>query len=482
MVRKKLLAYCFVCALMVNPINVFAAEKSVMETDIVSSDYSTEGLPVTFNADVEIKQQIPVEITNFPSAVSNVEAIYKVGNQLNLQSAELIDVPVTYDVVAGRVEDVLTGTGELKVLALTINPGVYLQAQLTQPSYSNIDYNLYILDSEGYILTGSEYSTRINGTFGTLPESVGYITSGTEAATYYLAVLSSNGGSANETFKLEYSVSNVYDRLEPSENAMFALPFTFGTSGSYIDITSLSSPIDNDWYILQIPEDRIYDELTMNITTGSTNVCCFEVYQNVSSSGYEMVRLASSTSQTTVSVSTGNYYIRVCNSKTMEEYNENDIQNYTFTIIPKLRADSIYVTEYDGNEGVNHFVQYPGYSRAYFRTTDWIKVTGYVAATDKETGELYGVSGHSVTAVYANPYWEANNTPDFATRTGMDVSDGTGLYSIEISLPIAMGVQTYNNGISTQYFDLCGFEVMLTEQPSIRYEDTIVHFKYSLYN
>ena len=41
------------------------------------------------------------------------------------------------------------------------------------------------MDAEGNILTGSDYYTYINGTAGTLPEALGYITSG-DTATYYL--------------------------------------------------------------------------------------------------------------------------------------------------------------------------------------------------------------------------------------------------------------------------------------------------------
>lgn len=479
--KKSLVALSVAIALMITPMTAFATEGSELEPN--SEGYEVEEqLPITFDSNVEIKQQVPVEITDIPMVLSDESTSYTAGEKLDIQSGEFIDGPATYAVVAGRAQDYLSETGDLKLLSLSINPGVYLQAQLTQPSSPSIDYDLYVLDAEGNILVGSENITVINGTSGTLPESIGYITQGTEAATYYLAVLSANGGSANEMFTLDYSVSNVYDQLEPSENAMSALPFTFGSEGSLIQVTNLSSPVDNDWFVLDVPSERIYNDLILSISTESANTCRFEVYQNISSNGYAMSKIASSTSRITVPVSTGKYYVRICNDKSMEDYDENDIQTYKFTVLPKLRAEGIVVTEYNGNEGVNHFVQYPGYPRKYFRTEDWISVTGYVTATDKVTNEVYGVANHSVTAVYANPYWEANNTPDYASKTGSDVTDSTGQYSIRMDLPPAMGVETWNAGLTTQYFDLCGFVVRVTEQPSIRYEDIIVHYKYSLYN
>lgn len=481
MKKRTILSLGLALMLMLNPISVLAADNTPVQENGIH-DKNEEILPIVYDSNIEIKEQIPTEL-DFPTNYSMSAEEYKVGDNLDLQAAEIISGPVMYDVIAGRAQDYLTGTGEMKTLELSINPGVYLQAQLTQPALSTLDYDLYILDAEGYILAGSENITHINGTSGTLVESVGYITGGTEAATYYLAVYSANGGSVNDLFTLDYAVSNVCDQLEPSENAMASLPFTFSTGGSQISTATLSAPIDNDWYSIDIPEERIYDELILNISTESTNTCRFEVYQNVNTSGYyEMVKIASSASTATVSVSAGTYYVRVCNDKTVEDYNENDIQAYTFSIIPKLQAEGIVVTEYNGNEGVNHFVQYPGYSRTFFRTEDWIQVTGYVTATDPETSEVYGISNHSVTAEYRNKNWEANNTPDYAIRTGIDITDDTGLFTIRMDLPPAMGVLTYNTGLTTQYFDLCDFDVKLTEQSTICYEDEIVHYKYSLYN
>lgn len=206
--KKSFIALSVAISLMLTPMSVFAAEEN--EVNLSSEGYNAEKqLPIAFDSDVEIKQQIPVEITDFPMVLSEENVLYAAGSKLNLQNGELIDGPAAYAVVAGRTQDYLSETGDLKFVPLSINPGVYVQAQLTQPSSPSIDYDLYILDAEGNILVGSENITTINGTSGTLPESVGYITQGTEAATYYLAVLSANGGSANEVFTLDYSVSSV---------------------------------------------------------------------------------------------------------------------------------------------------------------------------------------------------------------------------------------------------------------------------------
>ena len=317
---------------------------------------------------------------------------------------------------------------------------------MTQPKISNIDYDLYILDANNNILSRSETYTYINEIEGTLQEAVGYITTGSETAIYKLVVSSSIGGSANEPFTLEFSVCDACDQFEPDENPEMALPFTFSTDGSYLDIRSLSSPFDNDWYKLKVPSNRIYDKLLLQIATPSSNTCRLEVYKNTISNGYRMQKLVATTDTATLNVTEGEYYVRIKNDKAMDSYNADDIQNYTFTVMPILRAEGIAITEYDGNEGVNYYVKYPAYDKAYFRTKTWIGVKGVVVATDKETNKQYGVANHSVTVQYANPYWEANGTPHNAYRTGTGISNNTGEFNIRLDLPPAIGVDRWNAG------------------------------------
>ena len=442
-------------------------------------------IPIETGNDVEIRMQVPEEITYIEGRENDAEDSrddYLISNPVTINKNDIITFQ-SRDVVAGDGQGYLTGTNDMKFYPLQLNPGVYLQAQMIQPSVASLDYDLYILDADGYILKYSCNDTYLNGTSGTLVESVGIYTTGTTQAIYYIAVVSANGGSVNDPFTIQYSVSNSYDTLEPSENPSEALPFTLGTNGASISVCSLSSPIDNDWYYIDVPETRIYDKLKIGIETESSNDILVEVYRNTSSSGYAMSKVFTTTSSAFMNVSTGRYYVRICNNCTMDDFDDTDIQNYTFSVIPRLVATGIIVDEYDGNEGVNHYVSYPGYSRQYFRTSTWIKVSGYVTATDPDTGVVYGVADHDVSVMYYNPYWDANNTPSMATRIESGISDSNGHFAITISnLPTPMGACTWNAGLTTQYFDICGISAYLTEQPSIISADEFVHYKYSLYN
>lgn len=434
----------------------------ITEVEEDSSEYS------------EIRHQEPVEITTFGYAENT--GTFKIGEKADVDGMTAEDFPMTLsvnDIVAGAVSDYLTETNEYHLYNIGLSSGNYLQVQLETPASEDVDYDLYVLDSDFNILARSEYFTYLNGTSGTLSEALGYIAE--EDATYYIWVLSASGGSVSEEYTLKYSVSTEYDSFEADEYAGDALPFTFGSDGAYVSSRNLSSPIDNDWYVITVPSSRIYDKLTI---TASSNTCSVEVYQNMASSGYAMKKVGNGG---TVSVSTGTYYIRVSNAKTMESFDETDIQNYTLDITPVLTATDITITSLSGTEG-EKYVTYSGYG-TYFRTsTGTVKVTGYATATDSSTNTTYYAANTSVTVMYYNPYWEANNTSSYAYVYAYGTTDSSGKYVINVSLPNATGALMADSGVSYHYFDLCAIYAYISDNASVVTYKPIFHFAYSIYH
>ena len=456
-----------------NGIDVKAAEMTE-ETLAVAEDTNVG------NETVDIQYQEPVEISEL-EAMGSDGASKRSGN-ITVDENVVEDIVVTQadtTVIAGTVTDYLTAEGDMKLYNISLPAGIYLQAQLTTPANAELDYDLYLLDAEGNILKGSDYFTYINGTSGTLPEALGYITSGDEA-TYYLCVLSSVGGSVSESFTLDYSISTACDPYEIDENVRESLAFTYGTGGAYIESRNLSSPIDNEWYVITVPSSRIYDKLKITATTSSANTCSVEVYQNVSSNGYQMKRVGSGS---VIPVSTGTYYIRVCNAKAMENFDDLDLQNYKLTITPILKATGIVITDLKGSEGLNKVVNYPGYG-THFRTegSGTLTVYGVLTATDSTTGETYAVEEQQVNGLYYSPAWDNNNTPANATRRGTDTTDSSGKFEINISLPSGIGVNSYYGPVSTHYFDICGVSVSPSDDSSISDSEVIFHLAYTMYH
>ncbi len=456
-----------------NGMDVKAAEMT--EDSLAVAEDTSDG-----NEAVDIQYQEPVEILELETFGS--DNLSKLSGSIAVDENMVEDILVAQadtTVIAGTASDYLAAEGDAKIYNISLPAGVYLQAQLTTPANAELDYDLYLLDAEGNILTGSDYFTYINGTTGTLPEALGYVTSG-DTATYYLYVLASVGGSVSESFKLDYSISTACDSYEIDESVRQALAFTYGTGGAYIESRNLSSPIDNDWYVITVPSSRIYDKLKITATTNSTNTCSVEVYQNVSTNGYQMKRVGSGT---TVSVTTGTYYVRVCNAKTMENYNDLDIQNYKLSITPILKATGIVITDLKGSEGLNKVVNYPGYG-THFRTegSGTLTVYGVLTATDGTTGETYAVEGQQVNGLYYSPAWDNNNTPANATRQGTDTTDSRGKFEINISLPPGIGVNSYYGPTSTHYFDICGVSVSPSDDSSISDSEVIFHLAYTMYH
>lgn len=436
-----------------------------MNINTASAAANTQG---NDNVQVEIKEQEPVEITEFDSA-GECDA-QAVGEKVEFDKSDVKHFK-SRTVIAGTTSDYLNETGDALVYGLSIPAGVYLQAQLTTPANPDLDYDLYLLNSEGYIVKGSEYVTYINGTNGTLPEALGYITSG-ETATYYLYVRSSKGGSISESFTLDYTVSNVCDSYEIDEVVSEAKAFTFGTDGASVNTRSISSPIDNDWYKITIPSSRIYDKLSLTANTASVNKCSIEVYQNIASSGYQMKRVGSGK---TIAVSAGTYYIRVCNAGTMNDFDDSDIQNYTFTILPLLKATGITITDLLSSHGLNKMGTYAGFGKHFQAGSGPLTIYGVAYATDPTTGERYAAEGTGIDGLYLSPAWEENGTSSNAIRRGYDVTDADGKFEVKINLPPAIGVYDSPVGTHTHYFDVCEIYVTVSDNSSLEASETIFH-------
>lgn len=452
-----LLAFALVCTTVL-PMNINTA----------SAAANTQG---NNNAQVQIKEQEPVAITDF-ELTGDCDA-QAVGEKVEFDKSDVKHFK-SRTVIAGTTSDYLNETGDALVYGLSIPAGVYLQAQLTTPANPDLDYDLYLLNAEGYIVKGSEYITNINGTNGTLPEALGYITSG-DTATYYLYVRSSKGGSISESFTLDYTVSNVCDPYEPDEVVSEAKAFTFGTDGAAVNTRSISSPIDNDWYKITIPSSRIYDKLSMTATTDSVNKISIEVYQNVASSGYQMKRVGSGNR---VSVSTGTYYVRLSHAGTMSDFDDSDIQNYTFTILPLLKATGITITDLKSKHGLNKKATYTGYGTHFQAGSGPLTIYGVAYATDPTTKERYAAEATYVDGLYYSPAWEANNTSSNATRTGFAITNSEGKFEMVIDLPPAIGVYDDYVGTHTHHFDVCGVTVSVSDNSSVSDYETIFHLAY----
>lgn len=484
--RKKLLS-CALSALMVvsmatfnNGIVANAAEKDsvIARTEFDNGVIVEAADDDSTGEEIEIKSQEPIEVTDFENMQSADK--HRLSGKAEVDELKVEGFPVTMsdgELMAGTVSDYLTEEGDYHLYGVDLSSGDYLQAQLDTPASADVDYDLYVLDSDFNVLERSEYFTYLNGSGGTLPESVGYIAP--NDGTYYVWVLSSVGGSVSQEYTLKYSVSRSYDSREPDEFASQALPFTFGSDGATVNFRNLHSPVDIDWYVITVPSDRNYNKLSITASTQSSNTCSVEVYQNIASDGYFAMQKVGNGG--TVSVSTGTYYIRVSNAKSMEEFNENDIQNYSLKIMPVLTATGITITSMSGTEG-EKYVTYSGYGTFFRTSTGTVTVTGYATSKDPVTGTTYYAANTPVTIMYYNPYWEENNTPDYAYVYSNGTTDSTGKYVISVSLPNATGALQADSGVSYHYFDLCAIYAFISDNTDAMTYKPIYHFAYSVYH
>lgn len=98
---------------------------------------------------------------------------------------------------------------------------------------------------------------KINGIEGTAPESVGILNKENTIKEYAVFVVSEVGSSITQPF-----INTNTDNFEADENINWAVNFTLMPVGTtVIDMRSMDTLVDNDWYKFTIPNSKNYDTM-----------------------------------------------------------------------------------------------------------------------------------------------------------------------------------------------------------------------------
>lgn len=396
--------------------------------------------------------KLPGESTH-NKAIINKDAIdksirYDNLNPNNIKSRDTNDNIVIY---GDKITGYLTTGGDYALYPASLYTGQYLQVRLTQPNNANIDYDMYLLDEDFYIIKSSEYYTFMSGTVGTVPESIGYIADSDE--TVYVYILAATGYSSTDSFTLEYTIGeNNYDSGEPDENPQELTQLAFTNSQATASRT-ICSPIDNDWYSFTVLDAPEYSKMRFSITSSSSvNGCSFEIYENIASSGYALHRRAAGTSGE-MALEPDTYYLRVISSNTLTDFDVTDIPTYSLKVLPVAVVDTIEILNYTSqnyvtyNEGSHHRVEHDPLLGAD-------KVGVRCRAKYSEPSGLQHPSPNVIIAcTVENPEWTILNRPDLAITHGNNTTGGDGICTIFVYMNLGIGAEHYDAPISRHYYD-----------------------------
>lgn len=476
-ILKKLLTVSLT-AVLVLPISSNAQTNTVKgnspDLDIISQLYLKEQLE---DAEINFEDNNNYEAERIEE--SDLELDKEDVTFLGDFTKERISISEVHD----SVEGYLKATEDAHIYGLQIQPGVLLQAQMEQPSMESLDYDLYILDStKSQILDGSENYTYFNSNGKTCPEGVGIINTSDSYQTYYIMVRSSAGGSGLKPYTLRYSVSYPYDANETDENVRSAKQFNLTSGGFLLATRNISSPVDADWYKVIVPSSKAYDQVTISLTNTKNKL---ELYKDAT--GYNTMFLMESIQggkSFTKALGAGTYYIRVSYEGADSDFDSDNVNNYTMTLLPILKATDIVITKYE-SEGPNvGYVSYPyGY---YFRAQNYVTFNGLVYSKDPVTGDAFAIPSTTVeidmiSIVDKKFDDEGNIVPVEVKRTGLTNTNNKGEFRHSLSFLPSVGLNTYENYATISYYDLVIVNARVVSQPSISFADCIYHLAHISY-
>ncbi|MBN3525138.1 hypothetical protein [Paenibacillus apiarius] len=488
--RMSIVTIVSLVLLLVFQASAFAADGSSLST---GPDMTAEQTHVTtdtvrvLHAEEEIIDQLtkagPVGGIEYAEG-HTVTAPVSLHDAAALQEASLPDSlralaqPSNATVTTATYSGVIPKEGEaVHLYPIYVKPGDILQVQLDPPLSQQLNYDLYLYEFDmatgnlittpiDYSVYGTYFNQYPNG-MRTLSENVGAKNMTSSDKAYLVEVHAKQGGSINDPFYVTLATSTDYDAFETDENAFRAYSFTVAPGGSSLNNRSISSPIDNDWYVITVPENRNYDVMNFSLDSASAaKGYKVEVYGVLANNQMKLL----STTDNNVPLGTGSYYVRVY---TTGQY---DTSNYTLSIKPVLRADKIVIKGYNSGGGPNDYPSYR-YGRYFRIINNTLTVNGVVATSDN-----YAVANAKVDVLWLNENWTEGSGN--RTRTGTVYTNNSGEFSVTLSLPSSTAsISEFLPGAInfTHYYDLSGVVVKVADRPHVSATDILYHFAYSLY-
>ncbi len=453
---SKLLALLAVLILTISiePSSVLAKENVIeqvttaedMEINLADTDYVEVGEILTM-------EELAVEVRGNETALDINDEVQAVNAEDETEQTSITRY--------GSVSGYLLESGDFELYSLNLSADEYLQAKLTVPNNSSINYALALYDSELNVIKSSHYIPYLNGGKA-LEESVGYLPASDELI--YIGVLSFVGGSETEPYTLDFSITTNYSILgdtgEPNENVQEAATLTLDNSGANVS-GMLNTAIDNDWYSFTVIDSPKYDKIRLGITSTSvSNGCMLEIYRNLTDDYYTMVLCGSGAAEGELDLPVGTYYVRVVSTNTFSDFNPGDLPVYNLSVVPVSRVDEIEITVYEGPKGVTGF-WYPegGSYRLFDAESNWIDITGWAYYTDS-MGNKFAAENIKLNGTVVNTSWESLNRPDLSTTYGTAVTRSNGFFTMRVYLNRSKGLRQYHG----DFYDYMRVEICDSEK------------------
>lgn len=364
----------------------------------------------------------------------------------------------------GSVTDYLTEEGQEKyVYPIAVNPDEVLHVQLDLPNSAELDYDLYLfeVDSNTSDMTLVDLSlnrTYINGAEGTAPESVGIYNKGDKVKEYAAFVVSQVGSSITQPFTLHLAINSNPDEFEADENVNSAVNFTLNPTGStVIDIRSMDTLVDNDWYKFTIPTSKNYDTMNLFLDEDSRNENYkIELYQ-LENNQLKKVDISSIGK---AEIDSGQYYIRVTATGSVNLTGST----YNLTILPDYQADKIYITSLEGG----NYATYQFGTRYRINGNSDLTINGIAGYGD------YVLPYADVSVTVINEHWDPEH---LRYRTETTKADENGNFSVKIRTSNSTAAYSYVGSGYTHYFDYG--EVQVTSG-LVSDSEPLYYFAYSI--
>ncbi|MCL2250193.1 MAG: hypothetical protein FWC13_13125 [Oscillospiraceae bacterium] len=195
-------------------------------------------------------------------------------------------------------------------LIFDVFPGEVLHVRLDTPNAANIDYDLFLYRMVGDFFQAVDSSmlwTRINGAYGTLSETVGWVNTTGTIQSMAIIVESAVGFSTTLPFILHVAANTGFEQFEADA---LTRPRILPLGENVTRTGIMDTRADSDWFRIVVPANRNFDSINVALDAASVSTGHVVELYRIVNNGAQRVPIVDGEA----AVTTGNHYIRVHNN------------------------------------------------------------------------------------------------------------------------------------------------------------------------
>ncbi len=420
--KKRIISLILVLALTLGAIPAYAAEPETQGfSDVETIDLSAGSETITKNdwfvgSETVTKKDLPVtmDYNDFLDA----ERLEPAAASNSIRAAN--------DVQTISTTSSLEPDETNKMYSLNVPAGAMIQAEVQVPHKLSADFDvvLFWCDMEEDVAYAVAQSAYVTNEYFT-EETVSVINASGVDSPFIINIIDSGTHTAEDYFTLTVSIGGERTAEEPNDNALTPLRLPeFTEHDEFMFTTTINTPIDHDWYVINVDDASEYYGTQITLADGGANYIVVDSY-TFDKTTFSLKKTGSTRDKSILPLTEGDNYFHIYydRSKSYQPY------KYTVTFSSRLipaYARVVLATNGYCSRPSTQFAD--GQTRYMLVETEPVQIRVFYYAADGTPVKV----NDTISVEIHNPSWDADS---MRYARGSDFFEGKSSHTVTLERP-----------------------------------------------